>query len=235
MALTAGTRLGPYEIVAAVGAGGMGEVYRAHDPRLGRDVAIKVVLNRGAESQGARERFEREAKAVAALSHPNIVAIHDVGTADGQIYAVMELLAGETLRARLERGPLPWRKAIQVASAVADGLGAAHSRGVVHRDLKPANIFLTAAGVAKVLDFGLATLPDPAAVDPCDSLTLSQTNAGAALGTPGYMSPEHVAGTTTDARSDLFALGCGVGRDGERRASVRTNDAGRNDGGDSQR
>ena len=107
MALTAGTRLGPYEIVAAVGAGGMGEVYRAHDPRLGRDVAIKVVLNGVAESRGSRERFEREAKAVAALSHPNIVAIHDVGTADGQIYAVMELLDGETLRARLERGPLP--------------------------------------------------------------------------------------------------------------------------------
>jgi Tol biopolymer transport system component len=208
VALTAETRLGPYEIVAAVGAGGMGEVYRAHDPRLGRDVAIKVVLNGVAESQGSRERFEREAKAVAALSHPNIVAIHDVGTADGQIYAVMELLDGETLRTRLERGPLSWRKAIQVASAVGDGLGAAHARGMVHRDLKPANIFLTSAGLAKVLDFGLATLPDPAAVDPRDSLTVSQTNPDAALGTLGYMSPEHVAGITTDARSDLFALGC---------------------------
>ena len=208
MALTSGTRLGPYEIVSPLGAGGMGEVYRARDSRLDRDVAIKVVRADRAASEGSRERFEREARAVAALSHPNILDIHDVGTADGRIYAVMELLDGETLRARLERGPLSWRKAVEIGAAIADGLGAAHAKGMVHRDLKPANVFLTADGRVKVLDFGLARLCEPAGADPLSSPTLSQTDPGAALGTVGYMSPEQVAGTAVTAPSDLFALGC---------------------------
>ena len=208
MALTSGTRLGPYEVVGSLGAGGMGEVYRARDSRLDRDVAIKVVRADRAASEGSRERFEREARAVAALSHPNILDIHDVGTADGRIYAVMELLDGETLRARLERGPLSWRKAVEIGAAIADGLGAAHAKGIVHRDLKPANVFLMADGRVKVLDFGLATLCEPAGADPLSAATLSQPDPPGALGTVGYMSPEQVAGTATTARSDLFALGC---------------------------
>ena len=186
----------------------MGEVYRARDSRLDRDVAIKVVRADRAASEGSRERFEREARAVAALSHPNILDIHDVGTADGRIYAVMELLDGETLRARLERGPLSWRKAVEIAAAIADGLGAAHAKGIVHRDLKPANVFLMADGRVKVLDFGLARLSEPAGADPLSAATLSQTDPLGALGTVGYMSPEQVAGTAATARSDLFALGC---------------------------
>ena len=208
MALTPGTRLGPYEILSPLGAGGMGEVYRARDPRLARDVAIKVVGGRTAESDGSRKRFEREAQAVAALSHPNIVAVHDVGITNGRIYTVMELLDGETLRARLAHGPLSWRKAVPVAAAIAEGIGAAHARGIVHRDLKPANVFLTADGRVKVLDFGLAQLRQPLSVDTMDALTPSQTDPSGALGTVGYMSPEQVSGRPTDARSDLFALGC---------------------------
>ena len=159
-------------------------------------------------STHSRERFEREARAVAALSHPNILAIHDVGSSDERIYAVMELLDGETLRARLERGPLPWRKAVAIGSAIADGLAAAHAKGIVHRDLKPANIFLTADGQVKVLDFGLASLHEPTGAEPPNSPTMSETDAGAVLGTVGYMSPEQVAGQPADARSDLFAAGC---------------------------
>jgi Tol biopolymer transport system component len=206
--LASGTRLGPYEVLALLGAGGMGEVYRARDTRLRRDVAIKVVsadLTRGDE---ACQRFEREARAVAALSHPNILAIHDVGSANGRVYAVMELLEGETLRARLERGALPWRKAVQIAVAIAEGLAAAHAKGIVHRDLKPANMFLTSDGRVKVLDFGLAKLREP--LDPAHSAspTLSHTDPARVLGTVGYMSPEQVAARAVDARSDLFALGC---------------------------
>jgi Tol biopolymer transport system component len=208
MTLASGTRLGPYEVLAPLGAGGMGEVYRARDARLGRDVAVKVVRGEAVRDDEARRRFEREARAVAALSHPNILAIHDVGDENGQVYAVMELLEGETLRARLDRGPLAWRKAVEIAAVIADGLAAAHGKGVVHRDLKPANVFLTADGRVKVLDFGLAKLQETVDPDAAASPTLSQTQPGRLLGTVGYMSPEQVAGKPADARADIFALGC---------------------------
>jgi serine/threonine protein kinase len=161
MLLSPGTRLGPYEVVSPLGAGGMGEVYRARDPRLARDVAVKVVRGEVMESNEARRRFEDEARAVAALSHPNILSVHDIGSENGQLYIVMELLEGETLRERLGRAPLPWRKAVEGAAAIADGLAAAHGKGIVHRDLKPANVFLTPDGQVKVLDFGLAKLRRP--------------------------------------------------------------------------
>ena len=159
MSLAAGTRLGPYEVIAQIGAGGMGEVFRARDTRLDRDVAIKILPAAFADDAGRRERFEREAKAIAALSHPNIVAIFDTGRTSDQppvSYVVTELLEGETLRDALGRGALPVKKAIEVAAQIARGLAAAHDKGVVHRDLKPENVFLLTNGRAKVLDFGLA-------------------------------------------------------------------------------
>jgi serine/threonine-protein kinase len=207
--LTASTRLGPYEIVAPLGAGGMGEVYRARDTRLGREVAVKVLPELFAQNLGRRARFEREARAVAALSHPNILAIHDYGTHGEITYAVMELLEGETLRSRLAQGPLPWREAIAVGAAIADGLAAAHAKGIVHRDLKPENLFLTADGRVKILDFGLARitpLPDPQGET--GPYVPPETDAGTVMGTVGYMSPEQVRGQSVDARSDLFSFGC---------------------------
>src|SRR5213078_2908167 len=155
MSLSAGTRLGPYQIVAPLGAGGMGEVYRARDTRLGREVAVKVLPESLADKADRQARFEREARAVAVLSHPNILAIHDYGTHGAVTYAVMELLEGETLRSRLVKGPLPWREAVEIGVAIAEGLAAAHAKGVVHRDLKPENLFLTTYGRVKILDFGL--------------------------------------------------------------------------------
>jgi serine/threonine protein kinase len=186
----------------------MGEVYCARDGRLGRDVAIKVVRGEFSHSEEARKRFEREARAVAALSHPNILSIYDVGTDDGRTYAVMELLDGETLRQRLRSGPLPWRRAVEVAEGIAQALAAAHGKGIVHRDLNPANVFLTTDGWVKVLDFGLAKLREATVPDDSASPTLSQTAPGWLLGTPGYMSPEQLRGRPVDARSDIFALGC---------------------------
>ena len=160
MPLSVGTRLGPYEILAPLGAGGMGEVYRARDPRLNREVAIKVLPERLAKDPQALARFEREAKAVAALSHSNILAIHDFGNDAGVSYAVTELLEGATLRSHLnhagDRGALPWRKAVEIGIAIADGLDSAHTKGIIHRDLKPENLFLTSGGGVKILDFGLA-------------------------------------------------------------------------------
>ena len=153
MALTAGTRLGPYEILAAIGAGGMGEVYRARDTRLNREVAIKVLPEHLARDPEALARFRREAMAVAALAHPNILVLYDVGSEQEVQYAVMELLEGETLRERLSRGPLAWRKVAELGSAIAEGLAAAHSKGIVHQDIKPANIFMTSDGRVKILDF----------------------------------------------------------------------------------
>jgi Tol biopolymer transport system component len=203
MRLATGDRLGPYQIVASLGAGGMGEVYRAHDTRLNRDVAIKVLPEGAAADPDRRSRLEREAQAVAALSHPNVLAVFDTGTHDGQLYVVTELLEGETLRARLAGGALPVRKALDVAIEIARGLAAAHDRQLVHRDLKPENIFLVADGRVKILDFGLARqLPSAGAAE-----TVAATDAGTVLGTVGYMAPEQVRGQAVDARADLFAFG----------------------------
>ena len=158
MPLTAGSRLGPYEVLGLLGAGGMGEVYRAHDPRLGRDVALKVILTEGEPSAERLKRFEDEARAVARLSHPNVLAVFDVGAHDGRPYVVFELLEGETLGQRLRLGPLPLRPAVETAVQACRGLQAAHARGILHRDLKPENLFLTSDGFVKILDFGLAKL-----------------------------------------------------------------------------
>jgi len=205
MALNAGTNLGAYQIVAAIGAGGMGEVYRARDTRLDRDVAIKVLPPAFAADAGRRERFEREAKAVAALSHPNIVAIHDTGVHEGQAFVVMELLHGDTLRAALEDGALPLRKAIDVGVQVARGLAAAHDKGLVHRDLKPDNVFLLTDGQVKILDFGLARHTD--AGSGVTETRAAITDPGTVVGTAGYMAPEQVRSQAVDARTDLFAFG----------------------------
>ena len=209
MSLSVGTRLGPYEIVSPLGAGGMGEVYRAHDTRLDRDVAVKVLPPHFADDAQALSRFEREAKAVAALSHPNILSIFDFGRQDGHAYAVTELLAGETLRSRLLSGPMPPRKAIDAAVQILQGLAAAHDAGIVHRDLKPENVFVTEDGRVKILDFGLARQIAPTTVgDDTRSPTVARsTEPGTVMGTVGYMSPEQVRGHEADARSDIFSFG----------------------------
>jgi serine/threonine protein kinase len=205
MSLTPGTRLGPYEIVSAIGAGGMGEVYRAKDSRLGRDVAIKVLPESVANDAGRRERFEREAKAVAALSHPNIINIYDTGLHEGHPFVVMELLDGETLRERLTTGALPVRKAVEIAVQIARGLGAAHEKQIVHRDLKPENIFIIRDGQVKILDFGLAR--DIANNSGATETRAAITDAGIAMGTVGYMAPEQIRAQAVDGRTDLFAFG----------------------------
>jgi len=204
-----GTRLGPYEIIAPLGAGGMGEVYRARDARLGREVAVKILAPRFAGDTAAVARFEREARAVAALSHPNILAIHDFGNDAGTVYAVSELLEGETLRARISGTPLPARRAIDYALQIARGLAAAHEKGIVHRDLKPENVFLTSDGRAKILDFGLAKLlPLESAGSGTQAPTIEAgTEPGVVLGTMGYMAPEQVRGKSADNRTDIFAFG----------------------------
>ena len=210
MPLPAGARLGPYEVLSPLGAGGMGEVYRARDARLDREVAIKVLPERLTEDPAALSRFEREAKALAALSHPNVLTILDFGQQDRVAYAVMELLEGETLRARLTRSQMSWREAAELGFELADGLAAAHSRGIVHRDLKPENVFLTSHGRAKILDFGLARREGPSE-EPDHTRQKTQTQVtepGSVMGTVGYMSPEQVSGLPADARSDIFALGC---------------------------
>jgi len=210
MRFAAGTRLGPYEIIAALGVGGMGEVYRARDRKLDRDVALKVLPAHLSESPEALARFEREAKAVAVLSHPNILAIHDFGTHEGTAYAVMELLEGDSLRQRLGGGALPVRKAVDYAAQVAHGLAAAHEKGIVHRDLKPENVFVTTDGRVKILDFGLASQGPETGIGAEDqqSETVSRlTQPGTVMGTVGYMSPEQVRGAPADHRSDVFSLG----------------------------
>jgi TolB-like protein/tetratricopeptide (TPR) repeat protein len=210
MTLATGTRLGPYEILAPLGAGGMGEVYRARDSRLGRDVAVKV-LPAELSSDGERlRRFEKEAKAASALNHPNILTVHDIGAQDGVPYVVSELLEGETLRDRLASGAFSPRKAIDDALQIAHGLAAAHEKGIVHRDLKPENLFVTKDGRIKILDFGLAKLtqPETPGVRVTENSTLSAgTEPGVVLGTLGYMSPEQVRGQPTDPRSDIFSFG----------------------------
>ncbi len=210
MTLTTGAKLGPYEIAAPLGAGGMGEVYRAKDSRLGREVAIKVLPESTAKDPEALARFEREAKAVAALSHPNILALHDVGNENGVAYAVMELLEGETLRARLTAGMIPPRKLTDFARQIAEGLAAAHEKGIIHRDLKPENLWVTPDGRMKILDFGLAKLQAgpgaPASGENTPTRSVG-TEPGVTLGTAGYMSPEQVRGEPADHRSDIFSFG----------------------------
>jgi len=205
--LSPATRLGPYEILSPLGAGGMGEVYRARDTKLGRDVAIKVLPAGMAGSPEALSRLEREAHAVAQLSHPNILAIHDFGRAGETAYAVMELLEGETLRERLAHGAFPARKATDLAVQIADGLAAAHEKGIVHRDLKPENVFVTSEGRVKLLDFGLAKEMAAAGSDSALQTEARNTAAGTILGTVRYMSPEQVRGEAVDHRSDIFSFG----------------------------
>jgi hypothetical protein len=209
MPLTPGTRIGHYEILAQLGAGGMGEVYRARDTRLMREVAIKVLPAELAGDPERRARFEAEWRIIAALSHPNLLALHDVGSTDAFGYAVMELIEGQTLRERLAEGPLPAPRASTFAMQIAQGLAAAHDRGIVHRDLKPENVILTPDGRIKLLDFGLARREELATAGSGSMApTMAyQTEPGAVLGTVAYMSPEQVRGQQADARSDLFALG----------------------------
>ncbi|MGA9498519.1 MAG: serine/threonine-protein kinase, partial [Terriglobales bacterium] len=192
MRLGSGEKLGPYEIVSALGAGGMGEVYIARDPRLNRTVAIKVLPIHLSDRPEAQERFDREARAIASLNHPNICQVHDVGAQDGTSYLVMEHLEGETLASRMLRGVLPLEQALRYGVEVADALEAAHRRGIVHRDLKPANIFIAAHGECKVLDFGLAKLEEETQAPEANTLTSPAllTSPGTALGTVAYMSPE---------------------------------------------
>ena len=210
MTLPAGVRLGPYEILAPLGAGGMGEVYRARDPRLGREVAVKVLRDQTSDDPERLRRFEQEAKAAGALNHPNLLSVHDVGAHEGAPYLVFELLQGSTLREMLGSGPLPLRKAIDYGVQIARGLAAAHDKGIVHRDLKPENVFVTEDGRVKILDFGLAKLRpilDPAAAQSALETASAVTEAGTLLGTVGYMSPEQVSGLPADTRSDIFSLG----------------------------
>ncbi len=208
MPLRTETRLGPYEIISALGAGGMGEVYRARDTRLNRDVAIKVLPASFSCDPQRLRRFEQEANAAAALNHPNLLAVHDTGQQDGSPYIVSELLDGTTLRERLRSGPLPVRKAVDYGQQIACGLAAAHDKGIIHRDLKPENIFVTSDGRVKILDFGLAKLTHSESVADGQALTQTvQSDPGTVLGTVGYMSPEQVRGKPADARSDLFSFG----------------------------
>src|SRR5579862_8522527 len=220
MTLAAGSKLGPYEIGAPLGAGGMGEVYRARDTRLGRDVAIKILPQKFSDRPELRERFEREARTISALNHARICTIYDVGHQDDVQFLVMEFLQGETLAERIQKGPLPLRETLRIGMEICEALDAAHRAGIVHRDLKPANVMLTTSG-AKLMDFGLAkasaasvsgttttapllsaaeTISGPSPLSPL-------TSAGQVVGTIQYMSPEQIEGKEADARSDIFALG----------------------------
>jgi eukaryotic-like serine/threonine-protein kinase len=217
MPLAPGTRLGSYVVVAPLGAGGMGEVYRARDDRIGREVAVKVLAAPLSQDPQMLRRFEQEVRAIGAFNHPNILHVYDVGRQEGAPYIVSELLEGETLRSRLEMGALPLRKAVDFGVQIADGLAAAHEKGVIHRDLKPENLFLTRDGRLKVLDFGLAKLrpaqpggladSGSASGQETDAFPAGGTTPGAVFGTVGYMSPEQVRGEPADERSDLFGLG----------------------------
>src|SRR5271165_833212 len=210
MALTNGTKLGPYEIVAPLGAGGMGEVYRARDTRLDRSVAIKILPADLSGDAMRRQRFEREAKVISSLNHPNICTLHDVGQQDGVEFIVMEFLEGESLAERLEKGPLPTAQVLQYGTQIASALDKAHRNGVTHRDLKPGNIILTKSG-AKLLDFGLAKSEPSASMGKtltdATPRSVPMTKLGTVIGTVPYMSPEQLDGKEIDARSDIFSLG----------------------------
>jgi serine/threonine protein kinase len=209
MSLAAGEQLGPYEIIAPLGKGGMGEVYRARDTRLRREVALKLLPDAAAHDADSLHRFDRETRAVATLNHPSILAIHDTGSFRAVPYAVTELLEGESLADRLRSGPLHPQKAVEVACQIADGLAAAHEKGIIHRDIKPDNIFLTHEGRAKILDFGIARIEQPTrTAGLSDTISRSRSSSSQFLvGTAGYMSPEQVRGKSIDGRSDVFSLG----------------------------
>ena len=221
MAIQVGQRLGPYEILSAIGSGGMGEVYRAKDTRLDRTVAVKILPDHLASRAELRERFEREARTIASLNHPHICTLHDIGHQDGADYLVMEHLEGETLAERLKRGPLPLDHVLQYAIEIADALDKAHRKGITHRDLKPANIVLTKSGT-KLLDFGLAKLKQEATpatpVSQLPTMKGAVTAEGTILGTLQYMPPEQLEGKEADARTDIFAFGAVV--DGHGQESV---------------
>src|SRR5439155_24682649 len=209
MSLAPGTKLGPYETQSLLGAGGMGEVYRARDTRLDRVVAIKVLASHLCLDKEHRQRFEREARAISSLNHPNICTIHDVGSQGGIEYLVMEYLEGETLASRLMRGALPLDRALKHGIEVSDALDVAHRRGIIHRDLKPSNIFLTTHGEAKVLDFGLVKVGQETTRPEMPTLTspVALTSPGTTVGTVAYMSPEQARGEDLDVRTDIFSFG----------------------------
>jgi serine/threonine protein kinase len=208
MSIPPGTRLGPYEIIARIGAGGMGEVFRARDTRLGRAVAIKVLPAALASDAERLQRFEQEARAASALNHPNIVTVYDVGSVDSISFLAMELVEGKSLRNLVEHGALPVRRTLDLGVQIAEGLAKAHDAGIIHRDLKPENIMVSGDGFAKILDFGLAKLvPNAALRDDSKTAVKRESTAGMLLGTVGYMSPEQAAGEKVDFRSDQFSLG----------------------------
>src|SRR5688572_29922427 len=207
MSIANGTHIGPYQIAGWLGAGGMGDVYRARDARLAREVAIKVIAEASTTDANRLHRFEQEARAVGQLNHPNILAVYDVGVHAGAPYIVSELLEGESLRARLERGALSTRRAIDYARQIAEGLATAHDRGIVHRDVKPENVFVTNDGRVKILDFGIAKLTRPSGDEVSRTGVPTDTESGMVIGTAGYMSPEQVRGEAVDTRSDIFNVG----------------------------
>ncbi|HET6268190.1 MAG TPA: serine/threonine-protein kinase, partial [Acidobacteriota bacterium] len=205
MSISTGTTLGPYEIVAPLGAGGMGEVYRARDSRLGREVALKILPAEFSTNRERLDRFEYEARSASTLNHPNIITIYDVGTSNGTSYLSMELVDGKSLREILDDGALPLRRIVNIASQFADGLAKAHAAGIVHRDLKPENLMITKDGFVKILDFGLAKATQMGSDN--TSKLMTQTGAGVVMGTVGYMSPEQASGKTVDFHSDQFSFG----------------------------
>ncbi len=211
MSLSPGSRLGPYEVTALIGQGGMGEVYRARDTKLGRDVALKVLPDVFADDPERLARFQREARVLASLNHPNIASIYGLEESAGVRALVLELVEGPTLAERIAQGAIPVDEALPIAKQIADALEAAHEAGVIHRDLKPANVKVKSDGMVKVLDFGLAKALEPAVSgDPSESptLTAAATRMGVIMGTAAYMSPEQAKGKTVDKRADIWAFGC---------------------------
>ena len=240
MALSAGANVDGYEVLGLLGAGGMGEVYRARDPVLKRDVAIKILPPFVANDPNRLWRFEQEAQAAAALNHPNILAVYRFGVFEGAPYLVSELLVGDTLREQLWHGPISLRRAIDMGVQIAHGLAAAHDKGIVHRDLKPENLFVTKEGRIKILDFGLAKLTQPQPArdesgptqdDESGPTQAFETNPGSVMGTAGYMSPEMVRGETIDHRTDIFAFGASPVRDVGRQARLSAFHISRDDDG----